>query len=149
MDIYIYIYIYIYICITWPQWVNYSILGMLLYLLIIDSWINNVQTHIKHRYIWHFLYSLITWPKGSLLNLSRGLQHGTTKLCCEIALRWMPPGNRPLPEPMLTKIYATIWHHKASVMVAIFRCHSGISFLEWKHHIFETNFTGAFSQGSK
>ena len=27
----------------------------------------------------------------------------------------VPSGNKPLPEPMLTKIYAAIWHHCAAI----------------------------------
>ena len=48
-------------------------------------------------------------------------------ISCEIAIRWMqldladvnirsgdglvPSGNKPLPEPILTKIYVAKWHH--------------------------------------
>ena len=27
----------------------------------------------------------------------------------------VPSGNKPLPEPMLTQIYVTIWHHQATM----------------------------------
>ena len=27
----------------------------------------------------------------------------------------VPSGNKPLPEPMLTQIYVTIWHHSATI----------------------------------
>ena len=27
----------------------------------------------------------------------------------------LPDSNKPLPEPMLTQIYVSIWHHKAAM----------------------------------
>ena len=27
----------------------------------------------------------------------------------------VPPGNKPLPEPMMNQIYLTIWHHMVTM----------------------------------
>ena len=79
-----------------PQWVNSLAPGRC------GCWLNYFQTHIKDRYLELFLWNCPqtndTTPHLWLVNIGSG--NGL-----------VPSGNKPLPEPMLTQIYAGIWNH--------------------------------------
>ena len=74
--------------------------------MIIWSGISNFQTNIKGRYLGHFLWNCpqvkATRPFWWLINIGSG--NGL-----------MPSGNKPLPEPMLSLMSATIWRHWATM----------------------------------
>ena len=37
---------------------------------------------------------------------------------------FLPSGNKPLPEPMLTQVYDDVWHHRISVKHLLTRASS-------------------------
>ena len=64
--------------------------------------INKFQTHFKDKYLKYFLWNCYqvnaTTPHRSLVNIGSGND-------------LVPSGTKPLPEPMLTQFYVTIWRH--------------------------------------
>ena len=44
----------------------------------------------------------------------------------------VPPGNRPLPEPMLTQVYVAVWRHRAKV--------DQMCYAKWAHFSVHTSF---------
>ena len=54
------------------------------------------------------LYRIADWTPMKLFS---GECHKTSQVTNESTLDFMPSGNNPWPEPMLTKIYVAIWHH--------------------------------------
>ena len=62
---------------------------------------NNFQTHVKDRYLEHFMLNCpekSTRPALIIVNI--GSDNGV-----------IPSGNKPVPEPVLTRIYAALWRH--------------------------------------
>ena len=71
-----------------------------------QSQISKFRTHFNAKYLKYFLWNChqvkAKTPHWSLVNIGSG--NGL-----------VPSGNKPLPEPMLTKIYVAIWCHKATM----------------------------------
>ena len=79
----------------------------------------------------------------SLYNFKLIIQNTILGTCCKIVFICVPqnlsevssssgngsvsPGSKPLPEPMLTQICVTIWHHSATIGYITYRQISNIS----------------------
>ena len=57
--------------------------------LMIDGW---------GKFLWNRRQMIVTGPRWWLVNIGSG--NGL-----------VPPGNNPLPEPILTQFYVAIWRH--------------------------------------
>ena len=52
----------------------------------------------------------------------------------------MPLGNMPLPEPLLTQMYITVWHHSATMILTHWAQGNLTSILKyclWEHFIID------------
>ena len=69
---------------------------------------SNFQSHIKDRYLEHFLWNYhpvdAIKPHWLLVNIASD---------DSLVLS----GNKPLPEPMLTQTCVTLWHHQATLIL--------------------------------